>query len=265
MAARSEEPAVQRLRLPQVTLCAATSVNVVATLLALKRCLAQVEFAACKLFVDQPVQPDHPEIEVVRIEPLRSSAAYSGFILSQLADHVQSSHALVVQWDGHVLDASRWRDDFLAYDYIGASWPQFADSRDVGNGGFSLRSRRLTALCQDDRFIVEGPEDVAICRTNRDWLEQCGMRFAPAALADLFAAERAGDVTASFGYHGAFNMPRALGARAFAEVYRQLDERSTIWHDVRKITTDLARQPGGLSVAARIAFDHLLQATRSRR
>ena len=46
---------VARPALPQVTLCAATSVNVKATLRALEASLAQVDFAICKLFTDAPV------------------------------------------------------------------------------------------------------------------------------------------------------------------------------------------------------------------
>jgi hypothetical protein len=66
-----------------------------------------------------------------------------------------------------VFDAARWRDAFLEYDYIGASWLQFDD----GNGGFSLRTRRLMELCRDPAFVPVHPEDLAIGRTNRAWLE----------------------------------------------------------------------------------------------
>ena len=41
-----------RLRLPTVTLCAAASVNVAATLAALRACLAQIEFAECLFFTN---------------------------------------------------------------------------------------------------------------------------------------------------------------------------------------------------------------------
>jgi hypothetical protein len=111
-------------------------------------------------------------MEVVPIAPLRSSAAYSDFLLTGLVDHVDTTHCLVAQWDGHLLDAERWQDAFLDYDYIGASWPQFDDGHDVGNGGFSLRTRRLMDLCRDPAFVPAHPEDVAIGRTNRAWLEE---------------------------------------------------------------------------------------------
>jgi hypothetical protein len=110
----------ERLELPQVTLCAITSVNVKATIRALEICLEQIAFAECKLFTDVPVRPDNPEIQLIPIGRLDSAAQYSKFVLFELAQHVESSHCLIVQWDGHVLDARRWRPEFLEYDYIGA-------------------------------------------------------------------------------------------------------------------------------------------------
>jgi hypothetical protein len=246
-----------RLQLPQVTLCAVTSVNLEATLRALETSLEQVEFAACKLLTDVAVTPRHPGIEIVPIARLGSSAAYSRFLLSGLINHVETSHCLVVQWDGHVTDATRWRPEFLDHDYIGASWPQFDDGHDVGNGGFSLRSRRLMELCRDPAFTPCHPEDLAIGRTNRAWLEGQSMRFAPRELADMFAAERAGDPRVTFGYHGVWNMPRAIGLEAFWQVYRALDERGTVWTDFGSLLRDLGAGQGSFSRRLRIVADRV--------
>lgn len=248
---------LDRLNLPQVTLCAATSVNVKATVRALEACLAQIDFAACKLFTDASVEPDHPEIKVLPIAPLTSSAAYSEFVLTQMVDHAETSHCLVAQWDGHVLDARRWRPEFLDHDYIGARWPQFEDGHDVGNGGFSLRSRRLMLACQEPEFLGGHAEDIAIGRTNRAWLEGRGMRFAPAALADMFAAERSGDPAASFGYHGVFNMPRAIGVENFWHVYRGLDDRGTVREDFWTIAKQVGHGSFGLPRVSRMIIDRL--------
>ncbi|MEA3388432.1 MAG: DUF5672 family protein [Pseudomonadota bacterium] len=244
-----------RLALPQVTLCAVSSVNVKATVRALEISLAQIDAGAALLLTDSQVRPDHPAIRVVPIAPITSARAYSDFLLTQLVDHVATSHCLVIQWDGHVLDAGRWQPEFLDHDYIGASWPQFADGHDVGNGGFSLRSRRLMLLCRDPAFRRGHPEDVAIGRTNRAWLEGRGMRFAPRALADRFAAERAGDVTASFGYHGAWLMPQAIGVDAFWRIYRDLDDRATIRHDFSSILKQIGQGRGGWARALRLTLD----------
>jgi hypothetical protein len=248
-----------RLYLPQVTLCSVTSVNVAATVRALEASLRQARFGACKLLTDATIGTVHSQIEVVPIAPLRSSAAYSDFLLSRLADHVTTTHCLVVQWDGHLLDAGRWRAAFLDYDYVGASWPQFDDGLDVGNGGFSLRSRRLMELCRDPAFVPVHPEDLAIGRANRVWLEGKGMRFAPRDLADAFAAERTGDPQQTFGYHGVWNMPRAIGVEAFWQIYRQLDERGTLQRDFGSLLRDVARGPRGISRACRMIAERYLR------
>lgn len=245
------------LALPQVTLCAVTSVNVAATVQALETCLAQIAFADCLLFTDADPAVRHPAIRIMPIARLTSSAAYSDFMLNQLVDHVATSHCLVVQWDGHVLDAIRWDPFFLEWDYIGASWPQFDDGYDVGNGGFSLRSRRLMKLCRSPQFQQLHPEDLAIGRTNRAWLERQGMRFADRALANRFSAERAGDLQTAFGYHGAFNMPRAIGPAAFWTLYRQLDDIGTVRHDFRTIAKDMWPMHGALRRILWMAADCL--------
>lgn len=250
-------PPADRLSLPQVTLCAVTSVNVAATLKALEACLVQVRFADCVLLTDAQVQPPHPEIRIVPIRRLTSSDAYSAFLLSSLVDHVGSSHCLVAQWDGHIVNARRWRAEFLQYDYIGASWPQFADGQDVGNGGFSLRSRRLMELCRAPQFIPLHPEDLAIGRTNRARLEAQGIRFASREMADEFSTERTGDITRSFGYHGVFNMPRVVGVDAFGQIYDGLDDRGTVRHDFSGIVKDIWRQPRGRRLALRMLKDFL--------
>jgi hypothetical protein len=247
-----------RLALPQVTLCAASSVNVAATVRALEACVAQVEFARCKLFTDQPVDLNGSGITVVPIAEITSAQAYSHFVLTQMVDHVETSHCLVVQWDGHVLDASRWRAEFLDHDYIGAVWPQFDDAHVVGNGGFSLRSRKLMQACREPGFRGLHPEDIMIGRENRAFLESRGFRFAPRALAQMFSVERAGDPMTSFGYHGAWHMPRVLGVESFWQIYCGMDDRSAIWHDFAKILIKVGQGSHGWARMMRLIADRLI-------
>lgn len=225
----------ERLRLESVTLCAVSSSNIKATVKAMEASLAQVRFADAILLTHQDAGSmgldDTSPIRVIRIDPIRSSSSYSRFLLEELPDHISTNHCLIVQWDGHVIDAGRWKDEFLDYDYIGASWPQFDDGYEVGNGGFSLRSRRLMEACRKSLFQAHHPEDVAIGRTNRALLESLGLRFAPVELADQFSAERASDPTKTFGYHGVFLMPDAIGIDRFWEIYLDLDDLSTTRDD----------------------------------
>jgi hypothetical protein len=143
-----------------------------------------------------------------------------------LAPHIHTPFVMLIQWDGYPVRPENWTDAFLDYDYSGAPWPQFQSSIAVGNGGFSLRSRRLLEACRDPRFQPGHPEDIFICHTNRALLEQAyGVRFAPAALAERFSCERMGSAARSFGFHGLFNMPREMGLEAFLAFFATLDRR----------------------------------------
>ena len=84
--------------------------------------------------------------------------------------------------------ASSIRDDFLAWDYIGAPWVYKNRPSEVGNGGFSLRSRALLQATMSLPWDGHEPEDAAICRTMRPQLEsQFGLKFAPLNLAARFS------------------------------------------------------------------------------
>lgn len=207
-----------RVGLPQVTLVAVTSVAHEATLRALNRCTLQVNFGAVLLISDRlPIGGRAPPLTWHKIAPLTSREAYSQFLMSELNTHVKTSHVLCIQWDSWILDARRWRDEFLEYDYIGAPWPHVPGPWTVGNGGFSLRSKRLLEACGKLGPIHNEAEDVAICRTHRQALEgRFDVVFAPEEVARGFAYERSAPCGDEFGFHGAFNMLRLMSDADFA-------------------------------------------------
>jgi hypothetical protein len=233
-------------------------VNVQATILALETCLDQIDFAECLFFTDAKIAPRDKRIRVVPIPRIASARAYSNFLLSKLVDFVESEHCLVIQWDGFVLDGKQWDPRFLSCDYIGAPWPQFTDGHDVGNGGFSLRSRKLLQACRDPQFLTGHPEDVAICRTNRALLESThGIRFADAATAGAFSFERTAPTAPTFGFHGIFNMIPALGPERFWRTYRTLDDRHTAFVDYGLLMHQLGHGRRTLRRRSRLTFDVL--------
>lgn len=185
------------------------------SLVALKNCLAQCTFDEVLFLSDRPF--DLPTIRSVVIDPLPSTEAYSAFVLRQLHRHIRTSHALIVQWDGFVMDVRLWTPEFLDYDYVGAPWAQFDDDMRVGNGGFSLRSRRFLTATTDTGITQVHPEDFHVCRTYRKALiERYGLRYAPVGLADRFSIERVASSeeiaapSVTFGFHGLFRMHRVL-------------------------------------------------------
>ncbi|WP_404711402.1 DUF5672 family protein [Sphingomonas sp. MMS24-J13] len=191
--------------LTDVALVAVTSVAIPATARALTLSQQGLRFGEALLLSDHSPPPGTPAAWR-QIAPIGSRHEYSTFMLRELAAHLQTPYVLCVQWDGYVLDPAAWDPAFLDYDYIGAPWPQFGDGMRVGNGGFSLRSRRLVEACTT-LPITDDSEDVAICRTHRPMLEKrFGLRFAPEDVARRFAYERLAPTGREFGFHGAFNL-----------------------------------------------------------
>ncbi len=199
------------LTLPQVTLVCADTLNHALALRAISLCHERSRFARSVFLTDAlPAGVTAPPgVEIVRIAPLRSRDDYSMLMLKGLLPHVTTSHALVVQWDGYVVHPESWTGEFLECDYIGAPWYWQPEGRRVGNGGFSLRSRRLLAALADDRVTLQGNEDETIGVAQRDWLESAhSIRYAAEGLANRFSFEAAHPIGRPFGFHGLFNLAR---------------------------------------------------------
>jgi hypothetical protein len=115
---------------------------------------------------------------------------YNQFMVSGVVKFLTHDYVLVVQHDGMIVNPSAWSDEFFNYDYIGAPWPvNRPQPCRVGNGGFSLRSRRLQQELAKMPFPCKENEDAFICDRYRRWLEDRGMRFAPPELAAQFSVE----------------------------------------------------------------------------
>lgn len=197
----------QPLHLPDVTMVAITDRDHGKTIEAILKSLKHIRPARTILFADVPLASD--QFECIVIEPLRSAQKYNEFVTWKLGSFpINTSHILLVQYDGYVLDSSAWTDEFLDFDYIGAPWT-YTDGRNVGNGGFSLRSKRLhTILARDPSISVGSPEDEIICRLFRGYLEtHHGIKYAPEALAHKFSFEMHRPVQKTFGFHNKFFPP----------------------------------------------------------
>ncbi len=218
--------------LPDVTLIAIDTANHALALRALERSQRDVRFARTVFLTDAvpPAIAVPDSIEIQSIAPIETREAYSAFVLKGLAPYVTTTHALVVQWDGYVLNPLAWEPRFLDCDYIGAKWFWQPEGRRVGNGGFSLRSRRLIAALQDPRIVAQENEDLAIGTTFRPLLEvEHGVRFATEAIADRFAFEAAYPIGQPFGFHGLFNFCRVVPSEelaALAETFSPAIARS---------------------------------------
>ncbi|MFZ2252573.1 MAG: DUF5672 family protein [Minisyncoccia bacterium] len=179
------------LTLRNVTLLGLDCVDLERLKIARDICIKDIKFGAVKLLTSIESNDE----DVVKIDRIGSIEAYSEFMLKKVNDYVDTEFVLIFQHDGFVLNARSWNDEFLNYDYIGAPW-WYMDSNNVGNGGFSLRSKKLLTLLQNDAHIetIKDPaEDHVICRIYGDYLKEKGVSFAPESLASTFSIE--GDVS----------------------------------------------------------------------
>jgi len=150
--------------------------------------------------------------------------------LEHVKEYMTDDSCLNVQHDSCVINAGRWLPEFLHTDYIGAPWPmhiiQSADMvagkiptekipTTVGNGGFSIRSRKFV----ENSVGLESHhknEDLNTCIFNYGHLARQGVKIADEATAAKFSFERQTNhkphansrlffTYGTFGFHGDFN------------------------------------------------------------
>lgn len=210
---------MNKRKLKSVTLLGIDCVNLERLILAMEICQKDFEFADVKIL--SSLSSDKSNI--IKIKPINSLEEYSRFVIEELDNYVDTENVLIVQHDGFILNSEAWTDNFLDYDYIGAPWlvadwsvnnfdfpANLIGSYVVGNGGFSLRSKKLlsltAALFKEGKFIRYSPEDTAICVYHRELLEKAGLKFAPVEIAKQFSFESE-DIDhyawdGQFGFHG---------------------------------------------------------------
>jgi Protein of unknown function (DUF5672) len=241
-----------------ISLCCVDTTNHALALRALDLSRRGARFARVMLLTDSlpPGLRVPAGIEIVPVTGIASRAAYSQFILKSLLAHVATPHVLLVQWDGYVTNPDAWDPAFLDCDYIGAQWFWHDDGMRVGNGGFSLRSRRLLEALQDERIVAGAAEDETICRTYRPLLErEYGIRFADEATADRFAFEAAYPVGRPFGFHGLYNFCRVMPPgelAALAPAFSDPIARSPQLAQLLRNCYALGQWPAAIAIAQRI-------------
>lgn len=202
------------LNLPQVTLLVADNINPGLARLALNDALAQIEFGQVLLFSNEDLLADVFGLNYRFVPWTDAKKVTPEDLLWRVAPiYLETTHVLNLHWDAGVLNPRCWTDDFLRYDYIGAPW-WYVDGRNVGNGGFSLRSARLMKHLWEKRFPVISPEDETLCRGYRRSLEASGFKWAPEPLAARFAFECVPVRHKTFGFHAMRNWPHVYKGEA---------------------------------------------------
>jgi len=207
------------IKLPDVTLISIdTTDNLSGTLKGVYTSMNGIKFGDVKIIttkeqieknsslVDDGIFLEEPVIEI------KNYNDYNHYVIHDLHNHVNTSHCLLVQPDGFVLFPEKWNNEWLKYDYIGAPWAYaedayidpFGNHHRVGNGGFSLRSKKFLEVPtkvevpwetnnSDFYWMPEGVvnyhEDGNVCVHNRHIFIEQGCKYAPVEVAVRFSQE----------------------------------------------------------------------------
>lgn len=171
-----------------MTLIALTNRNFEGHKKALDKSCEGIEWGAVKLIWDE---------EITGIDEWNRKIIY------ELGNYISTDFAMLIHADGYVVNPAAWKDEFLAYDYIGAPWPLPKDNYSyrtstgelvrVGNS-VSLRSRKIMELpsklgLEWKSYYGNTNEDGFLCVHNRHTLIEHGVRFAPIEVAKYFSKE----------------------------------------------------------------------------
>lgn len=190
---------------PSITICSVDCLNHEKAIASMLYSMKDCSFAKSIFLSDkQEVQSD--KITFVKIDKITSRQQYSSFILKELNNYIDTDFVLIVQHDGFIINPSSWNDDFLKYDYIGAPWKGNENKNKVGNGGFSLRSKKLIDFISNkykDKYVLFN-EDLEICNVSYDELVKNGFKFPDIKTAFEFSIEHKseGYNEVPFGFHG---------------------------------------------------------------
>jgi hypothetical protein len=205
------------MKLNNVTIAAVAGTKAIETLKAIKYSMRELEFDRAVLITPEDIQDD--QVEIIKCEPLNYEQ-YNHFIVYRLHEYINTTHCLLVQNDGYVVNPDMWQDQWMQYDYIGALWPYPQDNfsfRDqdgniqrMGNGGFTLRSKKLLCAANDldlewKQYYGFYHEDGFFCCHNRSKYESVGCKFAPIEVAAEFSHESQVEENQGhipFGFHG---------------------------------------------------------------
>ncbi len=192
-----------KIELPDVTLLSVSSIKIPETIQALKKCCDVVEFGAVKIashYIPEGM-PDY--MQYIYAPYMGNINEYNSYIFSGLAGEITTSHCLIIQHDSWIIHPEVWDNEWLQYDYIGAPWAIKEDAYichdtgehvRVGNGGFSLRSKKLLCVPYKHKLpLLEEQgwynEDGNICVYHRKRMLELGIKYAPIDVAARFSYE----------------------------------------------------------------------------
>lgn len=193
-------------RIKDCTLIAIDTLNPGAAVASLRKSMEQCAFDEVILCTNVDLKLEG--IKVYQIPEIKSKDDYSEYLLKQAYVLINTTYVLVTQHDSWILNGDCFDERLYQYDYAGALWLE-NDGLANGNGGFSWRSKRLMKIvAMDDHINATAPEDVAVCRVYRRYLEKnYDLKWASDDICEQFSFECRAPIARTFGFHGYFHEP----------------------------------------------------------
>jgi hypothetical protein len=209
---------LSKINLPDVTLLAISSIEIPATIEALKISSKKINFGAIKLLTHEYPKDVPKNILLEYCPKINDIMDFNHYVFKNLGKHVTTSHVLMVQYHAYIIHPELWDNDWLQYDYIGAPWPiregsYIANTGErirVGNGGFSLRSKKLLDAPKNLGLELKQEqgywnEDGNLTCYHRAELLSYGIKYAPVEVAAVFSYENPvpenANIQKTFGFH----------------------------------------------------------------
>lgn len=152
-------------------------------------------------------------IEVILIDQI-NQAISNEWMPRRLTEYVDTDFVLSIHVDGFVLNPHLWTDEFFKYDYLGAPWEDIHKSYDriteearkdfnyVGNGGFTLRSKKFIDLSAAIPETCTMMEDAFLCNNYKKYFVSNGVKFGTVEVAKKFSQDPLLNMNSTFGFHG---------------------------------------------------------------
>jgi hypothetical protein len=201
------------LNLENIDLIAISSDKPVDTIKSLHYSSKNIKFGSIKLLthIDKSdiTNVNSGDIEFIKINEIKSHKEYNNFCL-KIKLYTTNDYILLVQNDSFVTNIEKWTNDFLEYDYIGAPWTkqqalEWGLKNRVGNGGFSLRSKKFLEYSSLFDDCQGTHEDGFLTNWTFEYSQKFGIKFPSPELALRFSIEKIEDIYLPenhFGFHG---------------------------------------------------------------
>lgn len=180
----------------------------------LEETLKRIPFKNVLVFSDQIILSGAKHVKIEHGD----LTSYVNLLFKGIVNYIDTSHIIFQQWDSMIHEAKHWDDSFLEYDYIGAPWVDKPEGKNIGNGGFSLRSFRLLEELQDSNFCIDPKGEYSVQEDNyigikyRPELESRGIKFAPTLIAKKFSTEYQFNSYPCMAHHGLWSIVKYMPA-----------------------------------------------------